>query len=275
MSPGRRYDPDEIALLEEERNFLLRSLDDLERERTEGNIDPDDYRRLHDDYTARAAAVLRSIRDGVDARPEPPPASTRRRVFTIGGIVAFALVAAVLLGGTLGERLPGQTATGNQQLRGDAAPADTSPADAATTDLETLKADVDDDPDDVGARVTYGDALLGDGQAAEALRQYDAAAELAPGNARARASGAFLVFQAGLVEDALERLDAAEAADPTYPDTYFFRGIVLLRGQGDGEAAEAAFTRYLELAPDGLYAADVEVILEQIRQDQTADDEGE
>lgn len=266
-----RYDPDEVALLEEERDFLLRSLDDLERERSEGNIDPDDYRRLHDDYTARAAAVLRSIRDGVDARPEVPPASTRRRVFTVGGIVVFALAAAVILGGALGERLPGQTATGNQQLGGDA-----SPAEGGTADLETLQTAVDDDPDDVDARLAYADALLADGQAAEALRQYDAAAEVDPSDARARASGGFLVFQAGLVEDALERLDAAEAADPTYPDTYFLRGIVLLRGQGDGEAAEAAFTRYLEMAPGGPYAADVEVIIEQIRQDRTADaDEGE
>lgn len=271
-----RYDPDEIALLEDERDFLLRSLDDLESERTEGNIDPDDYRRLHDDYTARAAAVLRSIRDGVDARPEPPPASTRRRVFTIGGIAVFALVAAVLLGGALGERLPGQTATGNQQLGAGGDPAGASPAERADADLETLQTAVGDDPDDVEARLAYADALLADGQAAEALRQYDAAVELDPSNARARASGGFVVFQAGLVEDALERLDAAEAADPAYPDTHFLRGIVLLRGQGDRDAAEAAFTHYLEVAPDGPYAADVEVILEQIRQDRTADeDEGE
>lgn len=271
-----RYDPDEIALLEEERDFLLRSLDDLERERSEGNIDPDDYRRLHDDYTARAAAVLRSIRDGVDARPDVSPASTRRRALTIGGLVAFALVAAVLLGGALGERLPGQTATGNQQLGGEGGPVDAAPTEMEAPDLGARQAAVDDDPDDVDARLAYADALLADGQAAEALRQYDAAAELDPSNARARASSGFVVFQAGLAEDALERLDAAEAADPAYPDTYFLRGIVLLRGQGDREAAEVAFTRYLEVAPDGPYAADVEVILEQIRRDQTADEtEGE
>ena len=45
--------------LEAERDFLLRSLDDLEAERDAGNIDDDTYRTLHDDYTARAAAVIR------------------------------------------------------------------------------------------------------------------------------------------------------------------------------------------------------------------------
>ena len=49
-------DPDSLAHLEEEREFLLRSLRDLEREREAGDIDDDDYRTLHDDYTARAAS---------------------------------------------------------------------------------------------------------------------------------------------------------------------------------------------------------------------------
>ena len=56
--------------LEEEREFLLRSLDDLDSELVAGNIDPDSYRKLHDDYTARASAIIRSLDDGVD-RPAP------------------------------------------------------------------------------------------------------------------------------------------------------------------------------------------------------------
>ena len=57
------------ADLEAERDFLLRSLDDLEVERGAGDIDDEAYQQLHDDYTARAAAVLRALGDGVDARP--------------------------------------------------------------------------------------------------------------------------------------------------------------------------------------------------------------
>ena len=41
---------------EETTEFLLQSLRDLEREREAGDIDDDDYRALHDDYTVRAAA---------------------------------------------------------------------------------------------------------------------------------------------------------------------------------------------------------------------------
>ena len=36
--------------LERERDFLLRSLDDLEAERAEGGIDDSSYDELHDDY---------------------------------------------------------------------------------------------------------------------------------------------------------------------------------------------------------------------------------
>ena len=57
-------DPDELARLEEERRFLLRSITDLEREYEAGDVDDDDYQTLMDGYTARAAAVMRTIDDG-------------------------------------------------------------------------------------------------------------------------------------------------------------------------------------------------------------------
>ena len=52
----------------EERDFLLRSLHDLDDERHAGDVDADDYAVLKDGYTARAAAVLRVLdRRRVDA----------------------------------------------------------------------------------------------------------------------------------------------------------------------------------------------------------------
>ena len=81
--------------LESERDFLLRSPDDLDAERTAGNIDTDTYRVLHDDYTARASAVIQSIADGVERpSPEGPRAPTAMRVVTFGGIFVFAVIAA-------------------------------------------------------------------------------------------------------------------------------------------------------------------------------------
>ena len=64
--------------LEEERDFLLRSLDDLDRERAAGDLDPADYVALKEDYTARAAAVLRAIDHGAGRGAPSEPATPAR-----------------------------------------------------------------------------------------------------------------------------------------------------------------------------------------------------
>ncbi len=63
------------ASLEQERDFLLASLRDLEAEHEAGDIEDLDYEGLRDDYTARTAAVLRALdgpsgagRDGIRPR---------------------------------------------------------------------------------------------------------------------------------------------------------------------------------------------------------------
>ena len=59
---GDALDPDEVAALEEQRDFLLSSLADLDREHEAGDLDDDDYEALRDDYTSRAATVLEELR---------------------------------------------------------------------------------------------------------------------------------------------------------------------------------------------------------------------
>jgi cytochrome c-type biogenesis protein CcmH/NrfG len=256
-----RFDPDERAALESERDFLLRSIVDLEAEREAGNLEADRYEELRDDYTARAAAVLRSLESGVDARPRPPPIPVRRKVLVALGLAGFATVAAVLLAGALGQRLPGQTVTDNAQ---------SASADAAAR----LKRQVQDHPDDPAAHLAYARYLLGS-KPAEAVQEFDAAARLDPGNAEAHAYAGWVVFLAArsdpsvagpLITSALKRLDAAVAADPNYPDAHFFRGMVLFRGRGDAAGAVPEFERYLALVPEGPLAEQVKTVLEQARQ---------
>ena len=85
-----RVDLDQLAELEEERRFLLRSLADLEREHDAGDIDDADYATLRDGYTVRAAAVLREI-DGGRAQLPPKPtaplgANHRDRAAVVAGV---------------------------------------------------------------------------------------------------------------------------------------------------------------------------------------------
>ena len=84
--------PDQLAELEEERNFLLRSLVDLEREHAVGDVDDVDYHELREGYTVRAAATLRAIDDGRDHAAAASRAPNWKR----RGLVAGGLVVAVL-----------------------------------------------------------------------------------------------------------------------------------------------------------------------------------
>jgi cytochrome c-type biogenesis protein CcmH/NrfG len=258
--------PEDRAQLEAERDFLLRSLDDLESERAAGNVDAESYAQLHDDYTARAAAAIRALRDGLDARPERHPISTRRRLLVGGAIVAFAVAAGVALAAALGARLPGELASGNQ-------PAVDAPADRRAA----LEAAVEEQPDDVAARLALAAVLERDGDLAAALRQYDEVARLEPENADALANGGRILYltasrtvpdqAAELVAAARTRLDQAVAADPDHPDARFFRAVLLAQELLDREVAIADAQRYLVLAPDGPFAADARSLLSDLGAD--------
>ena len=79
--------PDQLAELEEERNFLLRSLVDLEREHAVGDVDEVDYHELKEGYTVRAAADAAGDRRRPDALPQKPTPNWKRRGLVAGGLV--------------------------------------------------------------------------------------------------------------------------------------------------------------------------------------------
>ena len=85
--------PDRLAALEEERDFLLKSLADLDAELAAGDIDEADHRALTDDYTARTAEVLRAIeehREAVEAARPPRSRAAGHRGRRGGGGVRGA-----------------------------------------------------------------------------------------------------------------------------------------------------------------------------------------
>ncbi|MGZ4716932.1 MAG: tetratricopeptide repeat protein [Acidimicrobiales bacterium] len=109
----RELGPDELAALEEQREFLLTSLRDLEAEHDVGDVDEGDYDQLKDDYTARAAAVIRAIDSHhrlVASRS--PRMSWSRRLLVLGAVAVVALLAGVLVARSAGQRDAGDTITG-------------------------------------------------------------------------------------------------------------------------------------------------------------------
>ena len=254
--------PDVLASLESERDFLLRSIKDLESEREAGNLDDDRYRELKDDYTARAAAVLRSIEEGRDAALALPPVPKKRKLLTGGAILAFVVVAALALAAAAGRRQDGQTATGNAQ--------------SGDTRRSALEQQVKDHPEDPTAHLVFARYLLEVQDWTEAVKQYLVAAKLDPKNPEANAYAGWMLFQVAtnaepaqkgeLTSSALDRLDLAVAASDTYADAFFFRGMVKFRGIGDAKGAVPDFERFLTLVPEGPLNENVKAVLDQARQ---------
>jgi tetratricopeptide (TPR) repeat protein len=109
----RELDPDELAALEEQREFLLRSLRDLEAEHAAGDVDDHDFAELSDDYTARAAAVIRAIQSHhvrVAARRRDP--NWTRRLLWVAAVAVLAIGLGVFVAHSSGTRNQGDTITG-------------------------------------------------------------------------------------------------------------------------------------------------------------------
>jgi cytochrome c-type biogenesis protein CcmH/NrfG len=247
-----RSDPKGGSATAAEQEFLFRSLDDLEAEHAAGNIDDATYERLHSDYTARAAATVRTL--GPDPAsgaviPVAPPASTLRRVLTVGGILVFAVGAAFVLASTVGARLPGQTSSGNT--------ATVSQADRQ----RTLERAVQRRPTDPQAHLALARFLMARQKYPDAFKEFTTVTTLDPTNTEAQTYSGWLLYLAGQVDEALPRIDAAITADETYPDAHFFKGLVLLRGKQDPADAIPQFQRYLTLVPDGPLSDQVRQVL--------------
>ena len=108
-----RLDPDALAVLEEQRSFLRRSLADLEREQEAGDLDGDDYNMLKQDYETRLASVSRAVDEGkADIATSRPPARRARTALIATAVVVFALVCGFVVARSAGRRDSGGSISG-------------------------------------------------------------------------------------------------------------------------------------------------------------------
>ena len=246
MTPTRsRVDPDRLAELEEERRFLLRSLNDLEREYRAGDIDEVDYCELRDGYTVRAAATLRAIEDGKAALPTRPPVDWRRRLVT--GVAVVALIGVVwwALAAWSAQRLPGQTATGFD------------PRDEKTVLVAQARAVMFDQPGTAAA--LYDQVLETDPDDVEALTY----------------RGWTLALSTRSMEDSTDVTDALKSSidslgravelDPEYPDAHCFLGIIQIRFLQSPSSAVPFLERCLDENPPADVRTLVEPLLDEAR----------
>jgi hypothetical protein len=228
--------PEERAIREEERDFLLASLDDLERERAAGDVTDDDYRALKESYTARAAAVLRELDADTHAVAATDESTSRRRspwrVLLVSLVVlALAVGAGIAVATSAGERLPGQTMTG-------------SIGDGSVTSLlvEARAVGMGDIPRAVDL---YSQVLAVEPDNVEALTYIGWLTVLSATQDQTSTDEVVRErFQSGLL-----LLRQATVVDDTYPDAHCFLGIALFRFVDDAEAAGPEVDKCLSSDP--------------------------
>lgn len=224
-------DPDAYAALEEQRDFLLRSLDDLEREYAAGDVDEVDYQGLKNDYTARAAAVIRALDQGrARFSAARPPRSWSRVVAVFALVALLATGAGILLARASGTRDSGDQISGDIRI----------------TNRDRLLQALD--------RLSAGEPVA-------ALELYDEVLETEPDNVEALTYRGWTLALSQLPEDGLQWLDRAVEVDPDYPDARALRAVTLARFLGRPDAALAD----LEALDTEVLGADLAALVEGLR----------
>lgn len=201
-------DPDVLAELERERDFLLRSLDDLDAEHDAGDLDATDHASLGDDYTRRLAEVARAIdQERAAFATVDTKLDGRQRLITVVGVIILAVLAGVLLARASGFR---------------------SPTDSTTGDIRQSSTGL----------LSEADTLTREGRWPEAIEVYDEVLQIAPGNAEALTYRGWLTARLGEPQPGLVDITEAVAVDPEYPDARVFSAILLDDEQRFDEAAE-------------------------------------
>ena len=230
--------------LANEREFLQRSIEDLERELESGEVEEGDFAVLRSRYGGRLLEVERALSALAADRPEAEPAEAvtrpdrlgtplRRRLggrrarvmMGTGAGVCFLVAAGLLAVSLAGGRLPGESDTGSVSLS------------SAQQVQETL------------ARA----AILGsEGQIAEAVQQYGLVLQADPGQPEALTYQGWLIRLTGLSSRnklVLARGDASLAravkVAPGYPDGHALLGVALYEDYGNPSAACVQFRRAL------------------------------
>jgi tetratricopeptide (TPR) repeat protein len=239
-APTVGRDPDARAELEEERDFLLRSLDQLEAERAAGELDEDDYRNLKDGYTARAAEVLRSLDEDREARRAAPAAPRWRRPVALLLGAALAAGSGLAVAAMAGSRDPGETVTGG----GGPTAVRSRLAEAASVARE----------DPAGALEIYDEVIAGDAANVEAWAE----------RGLLLASLSVGLERPALLDEARRSVDRALELDPDDPRTRFYLGLVELF-TGDRPAATEAFESALAADPPPTLRRAIEARLEELR----------
>ena len=177
-----------------------------------------------------AVALARWRRGG--ARPDEARAHAGRWALGGAAVLAVAALAGLAVSSAVGERLGSDQITGSVE-------------------------------EGSNAKIARAQQLVQDGEVLEAVKVYDDVLADDPDHPVALAQRGWLISRAGLLDEGLAYVDRAIASDARYVDARFFRAMIL-RDQGDADAATAELRALLALDPPAAMADLAADVLDQI-----------
>jgi len=272
---------------------LLRQLRDLDDDLAAGKLTDADHVPLREPVEREAAAVLSRVKtrdraagsggaaSGSGSTDSPPRGRDahsgarrwRRRTVALLALAAGMASVTVLLVGAISPRNAGQTISGDP-APGAATPGGSPSAGASAPDtgqlpaspeqlaaIDAATARVKQNPKDVSAHLALADAYSAAGASQLTAVEYLAVTQLDPANAEANTYLALLAFQVGRAEQGKTMVDRVLAAHPKYPEALYVRGLILLMGLNQPQAAQRDLNAYLAVAPSGSHRTAAETLL--------------
>ena len=255
------------AKLTEEQEFLLRSLDDLEKEHSNGDLSDDEYETLRNDYTHRLATVTRSL---AGSEPPSPSQNSKRYLWWIGVIAVVGIAAGYAVAQSSGLRAPGEPLSGE---------IDRSPRNRLASaqslffagDLEGARGVIEevlrDAPEMTEALVLSAQIHERMANPLAAIRQLDQVLESEPKNIDALTLRGWILVridEPDVQVEGIRSLDEAISLRPAGFDPYVFRGFVARELQNDFVLAIEMYEMALDRDPPDAMRAELTRIIEEM-----------
>jgi hypothetical protein len=245
---GRPHDDQERWYLNDQREFLLRSIDDAQREHAAGDLTDADFGVLLSRDQGRLAEVEAELAAlGPIRPPDAPPAAPERREvrrrspWRLVGIIAACLLIAtgaiILVDHALSPSLPGQPLSGS-------------------VSLSKVKL--------IAEQLTEAGTLNNEGEAVAALQLYAKVLTEDPDDPVALAASGWLKWNYGDAGKSAVLMQAGRTAEkkavrlaPSYYAGHLYLGLILFNQDHDASGAVKQFNAFLSDSPPAAEVASV------------------
>lgn len=130
--------------------------------------------------------------------------------------------------------------------------------------VEHLRKALEHSPDNAEVTLLLGNVLVEKGEAEEGRRLLDSVDQDLIKDPATFLNVGIGLLNGGRPKDALPYFNRAVARFPSYPDSYYFRGLAHLQN-GDNGAAKADLEKFIGMAPDAPEAETARKILKQLQ----------